>query len=200
MCFSKLVEGFIYGFEAIVECGCLVSHQVVFGQEFIHGEVVVLHRTEGDAQGELDDVAVVGDFVSDVGLRGYGGEAEFGIECGATRALNDHVRVVGEGEGGAGGVGVVGVFGFVFYSGNNGHHGGRHEEGGQQREKELLVVFLGGGNVVAGIGDSGITQFWVGHGLRPRGKKEEEEGKMEYGKDRGKPITYNAGLEFLLIF
>ena len=81
MCFSKLVESFIYGFEAIVECGCLVSHQVVFGQEFLHGEVVVLHRTKGDAQGELDDVAVVGDFVSDVGLEGYNREAKFRVEC-----------------------------------------------------------------------------------------------------------------------
>lgn len=78
MCFSELVEGFAYGFEAIVERDCLVFHQVVFGQEFLHGEVVVFHHTKGDAQGELDDVAVVGDFASDVGLGGYGGEESSG--------------------------------------------------------------------------------------------------------------------------
>jgi len=29
----------------------------------------------------LDDVAVVGDFVSDVGLEGYNREAKFRVEC-----------------------------------------------------------------------------------------------------------------------
>lgn len=65
---SQLVEGFIDGFETIVERGFLALRKVVFGGELFHGEVVVLHRAGGDVEGELDDVTVRGYFVSDVGF------------------------------------------------------------------------------------------------------------------------------------
>lgn len=66
----------------------------------------------------------------DIGFGGDGGEAEFRIECGAARAFNDGVRVVGEGEGVAGVVVGVFGFGFVVYSGDDGRHGSHDEEGG----------------------------------------------------------------------
>jgi len=75
------------------------------------------------------------------------------------------VGLVGERKRGAAAVGLL-VFG--FYSGHDGHDGGRHQEGGEEGEEKFLlfvVGFLREGNVVAGIGDSGVGKFWVGHGL-----------------------------------
>lgn len=140
----ELIQRLVDGLKAIVERNSLAVGYVLQRRQFLHSEVILLHRLHRYVDRQLNHVLLIRNFLHRSLAPGNRREAQLRVQRGAARALHN----------GVGFFRLAAGVSRLRHAGDNAHDGADHEEScGQSQKQRLLADSVSGDGSapVAGI-------------------------------------------------